>query len=630
MRNLKPPRMYCKNILLLIVFLVVYAEIYTQPLTRERHIAVIDSLSGAAKVDYILENNYALYSLDFDFGLNAMKEATALAQHNKWKAKEAYARTYQGIIYFLKGDYKNSLPEYLSAHEIFDSLKHYSGLARLSNEIAIFHGKQKDFKTAHKYLDESMAFSKIVKDQKQLANTLSIKATYLEREGKVKEAEPLYIKVYEIFVAEKDSISLSYALLDMSNIALRKGDLKKALQYLDESTAIREIIGDKQGIVINIINKGEAYLSTKNYQKAIEYFNACLKEAIPLGYTDLVRYTYDQLATAHVNAGDYKSAFAYQEKGFAYKDSLFNIERTKTISEIQTKYQTEKKEQQIQVQHAELQEQQAQLQKTYVVIVALIVITILLVVIFILARNHFRKQQQLLKREHDLTLKEAYISTSIQSQETERKRFAQDLHDGMGQLISALKLMLQPVTRQTSMKDRLAIVEKSEEVLNEMHNEIRRIAFNLMPNTLLQQGLVPALKEATQRINVSEKTIVRVTSFDLPPRLTEVQEISLYRIIQEWINNILKYADASVIEVQLIGHEQDIAITIEDNGKGFDQKKLEQSQGNGWKNIQSRINLIKGEMEIDSTPDRNGTTLTIKIPVALQLKEKRTTDLIPV
>jgi signal transduction histidine kinase len=148
-----------------------------------------------------------------------------------------------------------------------------------------------------------------------------------------------------------------------------------------------------------------------------------------------------------------------------------------------------------------------------------------------------------------------------------------------------------------------------------MHREIRSIAFNLMPQTLVQHGLVPALKEMSERINNSGQIIIRVTSFDIPHRLTEVQEISLYRVIQEWINNIVKYSGARTIEVQLVGHDQEITITIEDNGEGFDTVMLDASTGNGWKNIRSRVNLIKGVVDIDSQPGRRTTTLILRVPL---------------
>jgi len=136
-----------------------------------------------------------------------------------------------------------------------------------------------------------------------------------------------------------------------------------------------------------------------------------------------------------------------------------------------------------------------------------------------------------------------------------------------------------------------------------------------MPQTLIQHGLLPALQEMALRVNQTGKISIHVNGYDIPERLNEVHEISLYRIIQEWTNNVIKYANASIVEIQLIRHEEEINITIEDNGSGFDTTKLELSKGNGWKNIKSRINLIKGDLDIDSAPQRKGTSLMIRIPV---------------
>jgi signal transduction histidine kinase len=124
------------------------------------------------------------------------------------------------------------------------------------------------------------------------------------------------------------------------------------------------------------------------------------------------------------------------------------------------------------------------------------------------------------------------------------------------------------------------------------------------------------------RVNGSGAIVIRVSSYDMPSRLTEVQEISLYRIIQEWVNNVMKYAQATVVEIQLICHEDELAVTVEDNGKGFDVSILQQGSGNGWKNINSRLNLIKAVMDLDSRPGVTGTTCIIRMP--LEIKALRT------
>jgi signal transduction histidine kinase len=141
-----------------------------------------------------------------------------------------------------------------------------------------------------------------------------------------------------------------------------------------------------------------------------------------------------------------------------------------------------------------------------------------------------------------------------------------------------------------------------------------------MPETLIKQGIVAALREFSYRINRSGKIKVEIDTFGINERLPDLQEISIYRITQEWVNNILKYSEADKINVNLTGDEQEITLLIEDNGNGFDKHKLISGSGNGWKNMNSRANLIKGELELDSTQGVNGNTLILNIPISVAKK----------
>jgi signal transduction histidine kinase len=148
-----------------------------------------------------------------------------------------------------------------------------------------------------------------------------------------------------------------------------------------------------------------------------------------------------------------------------------------------------------------------------------------------------------------------------------------------------------------------------------MHKEVRAVAFNLMPQTLIQSGLVPALREMALRIEERQPLKIKVTSFDMDARLADVQEISLYRMVQEWVNNIIKYSGATKVDVNLVRNEANLSLTIEDDGAGFDSSKLEHSKGHGWKNILSRAGLIKATVEIDTVSGRRGTTLMVQVPI---------------
>lgn len=224
-------------------------------------------------------------------------------------------------------------------------------------------------------------------------------------------------------------------------------------------------------------------------------------------------------------------------------------------------------------------------------------------------------------------MKEAQIRATIESQENERRRFAQDLHDGMGQLISALRLTIHHLDTHggQSAADHFS---KAETLLNDMHQEIRSIAFNLMPQTLVKSGVIPALKEVINRLSSSAITI-NISSFEIPERLDQLKEIALFRILQEWLTNIVKYSNASSIDIQFVGHDNELTVVIEDDGDGFDQKLLTEGDGHGWKNIQSRVSFLQASLYIDTEPGRKGTSFTLNIPVSESLSPEGKVLILP-
>ncbi|HYG18457.1 MAG TPA: sensor histidine kinase [Ohtaekwangia sp.] len=601
-----------------VLFVFCVSAVQGQSFSKEAVDKKLSMLDDRGKVTFVHENFYSIYSEDFANALRLTAMASDLAHRNKWKDLEGYTLAKQGVVLFLRGDYENALPKFISASKIFDSLQHFNGLAFVNNEMGVFYSKQGDLKTSHHHLDQALKYSQLAGNEELRGTALSHKAVMLEREGKFDEAYALNKIVYQIRVAQKDSVGLGYILLDLAAAEQRKGNRTKTLEYIGQSTAVRRKINDRQGLAVNLVNTGEAYVAFGEFANAARAFEQGLAQAIAIGYTDLIRYTYDQLAFVYTQTNDYKTAFAYQQKSQHFKDSLFNLDRTKVIADLTAKYDTEKKQQLIVLQEASLAEQEAQLQRNYAIMASLVLVLVLLTIIFFLVRNRMKRKQELLTKEHDISIREAYIRASIQSQETERKRFAQDLHDGMGQLISALRLSVSGIRNDLSTEERVSIFSKAEKIMHEMYHEIRGIAFNLMPQTLIQQGLVPALDEMARRLSDSGKVMINVSGFEVPERLEEIQEISLYRIIQEWVNNVTKYAAATSIEVQLVGYEDEISIVVEDNGRGFDPAVLERGSGHGWRNIQSRLNLIRGTVDIDSRPDRAGTTMSIRMPFKKQ------------
>jgi signal transduction histidine kinase len=413
--------------------------------------------------------------------------------------------------------------------------------------------------------------------------------------------------------ASSDNQNAANAHFILGTIYSNANEYQKAIEQYELARPYREKVGNPFFIAADLQAMSDLYYKSGKFKAGIKAGEEAL--AVAAKHNLLLKFenTYAGLAKNYRGLGDHQQASRYFELWAITKDSIYKHSSAAAIAEMQTRYETEKKEQQIALQTAQLSEQKLQLQKTYVIIVALVVVVAMIILV---VRGRFKQKQLMAGQEKELAVREAFIDATIRSQENERKRFARDLHDGMGQLISSLRLLVNQLDKSTSLESKVTIAERSETILNEMHLEIRSIAFNLMPQTLIQHGLVPALQEMGMRLNQTGKIFVTVNGFDIPQRMNEVHEISLYRIIQEWVNNVIKYADASKIEIQLVGHEEEISITIEDNGNGFDIAVLEGGHGNGWKNIRSRTSLIKGELELDSRKGHKGTTFMLRLSSA--------------
>lgn len=405
----------------------------------------------------------------------------------------------------------------------------------------------------------------------------------------------------------------------------RHGD---ALSNLTQARDLKSEIGDQAGLSLVLAALGTTYGAQLQHARARESFSSAMVIAEEVGDLSNTEKIYRRMYEYAKSVGKYDEALDSFEKLSVLRDSLLNAEHLGNIAELNIAYDTDKKEQQIALQSAEIEGQDARLQRNQALIIGLILVAVLLIVIMTLLRNRAQKEQVLIRKEGELKLREAEINAVIGSQEKERNRFAKDLHDGFGQMISVLKMNLGQLGNGASKapEKQLEVFEQSEQVIADMYAELRNICFDLMPQTLVQQGLPDALREFGQRINTAGTKVIEVLVFDLDDRLNELMEVSLYRISQEWVNNVLKYSEADHITLQLTRDETEITLTIEDNGTGFDPQNFFNGKGNGWRNIQSRVNLIKGAFELDSRPGIKGSLVSVNAPINLKEAIPTSTD----
>lgn len=213
--------------------------------------------------------------------------------------------------------------------------------------------------------------------------------------------------------------------------------------------------------------------------------------------------------------------------------------------------------------------------------------------------------------EQKLNKQKLITETTIQAQESEREELSKELHDNINQILATVKMFLDIAKNDDNM--RLDLVQRSHEHVTHAVEEIRKLSKSLAAPTLEDVGLFEALQELVDEVNLTKK-LKLILDFEnyrkskISPRL----ELMLYRIVQEQVNNIIKYAKAGEASVALRIHEEKVFLTIADNGVGFDTSK--KAKGIGLKNISSRVEFYSGDLKIISAPGK-GCTLEISIPL---------------
>ena len=304
------------------------------------------------------------------------------------------------------------------------------------------------------------------------------------------------------------------------------------------------------------------------------------------------------------------------KKNIALNDSIFRAENVKNVAEIDTKYQTQKKEAQIVLQNLEISEQKAENFRQRTWLIALIISLLALAAFAYLYYDNYRSKQKAILdaaiiREHQLGL-----NAVIDAQEAERKRISKDLHDGIAQELVALKLGFNRLQNKIEKiaPDEALNIEQLTHQLNDSCTEVRNIAHVMMPPNLETSGLVSALEMLLLKSLQHNHIETEFEHFDVPGRLNDKTEVGLYRIAQELLNNILKHAQASKVMLQLYKAGNQLIMRLEDNGKGFDYETAKNKSSMGLLNILSRVNNLGGTFFSEKGASV-GTVSIVRIPL---------------
>jgi signal transduction histidine kinase len=520
---------------------------------------------------------------------------------------QARATTNLGAIQALKGNYSNALQFYLDCLTIWEKINNQQGIMLSKNNIAQIYGYLKKTELEYQFLKE--------------AEQIALNNGYLDDLGLIKLNLSIYYANkgdYRNALNEQSAANelnlkrnkLSNASLGYSNAGAYLFYLKKidsAILYYRRSESIGLKINDKKAIALSSGNIAEAFENKGYTDSAIFYYNRAISLSQANGLKDILLFSYDQLALIYRKKGDYNKAFQYTDLKQLIKDSLLNSTATKQLAEMQIKYETEKKEKKINQQNFEISK------RNYWI--GGLTISFILISLLLYSFNH-RKQ---LKKEAENQLRlrkseEQATKAVLEAEENERIRIASDLHDGIGQMMSVAKMNLSAIEDEIPFSN----IDQKNKYLNAIAlvddscKEVRIISHNMMPNALIKAGLANAVRKFLDDLH-NRSIKINLYTEGLNERIDANTEIILYRIIQETVANVFKHANASVLDITLIKDPLCINIVIEDNGKGFELNQAKQKDGIGLKNIESRVNFLKGTIEWDSKIGK-GTVVVINIP----------------
>jgi signal transduction histidine kinase len=553
---------------------------------------LINSLN--AKSTYFLKRGQSQQALDI------LLEVSATNEEDQYPKLMATTYNNLGLAHYQLGSADEAIKWHHKAATICEETGNEMGLARAYNNLGISYQKIEDWQKALIYHRESL----------RICERLSIEQGIAYNLGNIGIIQNNLHQYDSALISHRQSLAINQKsgdryqeAINYNNMAVAYESLKmtdSALYNHEKALSLREQIADQVGILTSLNDIAALQTNhTGNLSGVEKKLLRALALANGIEAKDFLRDTYLNLSILYEKTGKANLALDSRKQYEAWKDSTVSENHLSRISELEMKYESQKKESEILALSQENMEKQAGIDKQNLLIkvmtisiVALVVVSLLLFIIY--KQSVSNKSQR------------ALLNAITETQERERIRIARDLHDSVGIMLTAVKHKLeqgQPNGQVTGLIDEAA-------------NEVRRISHNMMPGALLKYGLASAIEQLLSDTEQLNKLKANLYTYGLDERIGMNLEIGIYRIIQELVQNIIRHADASHLTLHINKHQKHVNIIIEDDGKGmngFDTVN-DQREGIGLKNIRSRVAAWKGDFSIDSE-NSSGTTILINIPL---------------
>lgn len=509
------------------------------------------------------------------------------------------------------GDLNAATSFYLKAAEIAQTIQDKNLQRVCYNNLASLFVELKDIDKLVLYAQKGLTIAEALKLDYPRASSMINLAVGLLEKGQTQKAFTLYDSVNAIAERLNDPVLRADALQGKAEVLFREGITSKAIDMWQQLESYAQQQQLPAYAMLASAGLASALQKEGRLQQATVWIELAIKQADSLQALLEMKTFYQKAAELYAQTGNYNTAYQKMLRYQQLQDTLLNQNRQSDIRLAEAKFQSEEKEKLLVLQQQRLHNQRIQLW-------LLAVLLLLLLSTGALLHRYYKQKRTLQQQKIEELEKEKQLLASqalLRGQEEERSRLAKDLHDGLGGMLSGIKLTLGTMKGNMIVSgDNAKLLTGALSRLDETIAEMRRVAHSMMPEALINLGLGQALLDYCEGLREASGIEISYQQIGLDERLPTEVEITIYRIVQELLNNVVKHAGAKAVLVQLSLHDGNLHITVEDDGVGFDVQEKAAWTSAGLKNIQSRTNYLKGSLDIQSKPGE-GTSVFIEIPV---------------
>ncbi|WP_422105664.1 tetratricopeptide repeat protein [Winogradskyella sp.] len=509
----------------------------------------------------------------------------------------------KGVVYASKGDFEKSLQEYYRSIELYESLNDLKSVGMVLNSVGIVQKNLKDYPKAIESYERVIDIYNETNYTNGLSNAYGNLGNVYAITGNYDKAIACFRNSLKIDEQNQNNWGIAINKMDMARLYVLQNENTEAIGLYEQALAIQIKHNFKKEQVETLTNLGEAYRFAKNYEKSEYYLKEALKKNIQS--KAIRQYINEQLFLLYQDKKDYKLALDSYKVANELKDSIYQQKNLKSINDLQIKYDSKVKDEEIANQKLVLNEKEKDFQLA-ILGSSLLLITSLGIWLF------YRQKQKLKNKEIETLVAQKELSkleALIAGEENERKRIAQDLHDGINGDLSVIKYKMTSIDQNRFKPKEEEAFSMAIDMLDNAIDQVRHISHNLVPPSLQNFNLIEALQQFSSKISSTKAIKINFQQYGEYLKLNKDAETAIYRIIQELITNSVKHSEATKALVQINSHDENLHITVEDNGIGFDTTKT--YKGIGFKNIESRVALLNADFSVDS--NSKGSTFTIDI-----------------